>query len=72
MEVGGEASLCHEALQLALSGPTAAERGGGGQCRQCRLHVIGTGWQERHGGLPGSKQSLVVAWGGGLRTGKHV
>ena len=46
-------------MPLSITARPVRARGGGARGTECRLHVLGAGWQERHGGVPGSERGLA-------------
>lgn len=49
-------------VPLSITARRVRARGSRARGTECRLHVLEAGWQERHGGVPGSKWGLRMGW----------
>lgn len=58
-----------EPVPLSITARPVRARGGWTRGAECRLHVLEAGWQERHGGVPGSERG--AEWGEGERGRKR-
>ncbi len=61
-----------EPVPLSITARPVRAHGGRARGPECRLHVLEAGWQERHGGVPGSEPAWRMGWKRGKAGNRWV